>query len=48
MFIEMAGYCGVRVSHNGQTHVLPLLVAKGEDPNMLGRNWFKHLGFAVV
>ena len=48
MFIEMAGYCGVRVDYNGRTHMLPLLVAKGEGPNLLGRNWFKNLGFAVV
>ena len=48
MVINVAGYCGVRVNYKGRQHHLPLLVAKGDGPNLLGRNWFKALGFALV
>ena len=48
MVIEMKGYCGVHVEYKGRKHYLPLLVAKGDGPNLLGRNWFRPLGFALV
>ncbi|KAJ1528979.1 hypothetical protein ONE63_007346 [Megalurothrips usitatus] len=48
MVIDVAWFCGVQVSYKGSCHTLPLLVARGDGPNLLGRNWFKPLGFAVV
>ena len=48
MVINMAGFCGVDVEYKGRRHRLPLLVANGDGPNLLGRNWFQALGFALV
>ena len=47
MKIDIAGYCGVRVFYKRQHQQLPLVVARGKGPNLLGRNWFKPLGFAI-
>lgn len=41
--IAMMGSLQVDVSHNNQTKQLPLLVVKGQGPNLLGRDWMNEL-----
>ena len=41
--IEMVGSAKVQVEHNGQMLVLPLIVTKGNGPNLLGRDWLQPL-----
>ena len=36
--ISVLGSIQVEVSHNNQTKQLPLLVVKGQGPNLLGRD----------
>ena len=44
--IPVVGSCTVTVSHNNQTVQLPLLVVSGNGPNLLGRDWLRHLQLA--
>ena len=48
MTIHIAGYFPADVEHKGVRYRLPLVVAKGDGPALLGRNWFKPLGFAIT
>ena len=41
--ISVLGSIQVEVSHNNQTKQLPLLVVKGQGPNLLGRDWMSML-----
>ena len=41
--ISVLGSIQVEVSHNNQTKQLPLLVVKGQGPNLLGRDWMSVL-----
>jgi hypothetical protein len=44
--IQVIGNCTVTVEHNFQKAELPLLVVAGKGPNLLGRNWLRHLKLA--
>ena len=35
----MIGTTDVQVAYEGQTATLPLVIVKGEEPAVLGRNW---------
>ena len=41
--IPVAGLCDVHVSLDDQTATLPLTVVQYKGPNLLGRNWLKHI-----
>ena len=43
--ISVLGSIQVEVSYNNQTKQLPLLVVKGQGPNLLGRDWMNVLTF---
>ena len=37
------GSCSVEVKYNDKGAILPLLVIKGNGPNLLGHNWLPHI-----
>nr|XP_061834657.1 uncharacterized protein K02A2.6-like [Nerophis lumbriciformis] len=39
--VGVLGKLNVQVNYRGQAKQLPLLVVKGEGPNLMGRNWLK-------
>ncbi|XP_023210631.1 uncharacterized protein K02A2.6-like [Centruroides sculpturatus] len=45
--VRIAGQCQVKVTYNNFTRELPLIVARGNNISLLGRNWFKELGICV-
>ncbi len=44
--IPVVGSCSVTVEHNNQNTQLPLLIVSGQGPNLLGRDWLRHLKLA--
>lgn len=44
--IPVVGSCSVTVEHNNQKTELPLLIVSGQGPNLLGRDWLRHLKLA--
>ncbi|KAB0793260.1 hypothetical protein PPYR_12880 [Photinus pyralis] len=45
--IAILGECEVRVSFNKHSKTLPLVVTKGDNISLLGRNWFEALGIKL-
>ena len=41
--IPMLGSIDVNIENNGQETQLLHIVVKGEDPNLLGRNWLEQI-----
>ena len=41
--IQPLGSCSVEVKYNNKGATLPLLVIKGNGPNLLGRNWLPYI-----
>ena len=41
--IRPKGITDVVVEHDNQIHCLPLLVLKGNGPNLIGRNWQENI-----
>ena len=41
--LKNLGTFNVEVHHNAQKVELPLVVVEGNGPDLLGRNWLKHL-----
>lgn len=41
--VGVLGTTEVRVEHNNQTAVLPLIITQGTGPALLGRNWLSAL-----
>ena len=44
--IPVLGECVVAVNHNGQQAKLPLIIVKGNGPNLLGRDWMREIKIA--
>lgn len=44
--IPVLGECVVTVNHNGQQAKLPLIIVKGNGPNLLGRDWMREIKIA--
>ncbi|XP_033637865.1 uncharacterized protein K02A2.6-like [Asterias rubens] len=44
--IPVVGTCSVTVEHNDQKTQLSLLIVSGQGPNLLGRDWLRHLKLA--
>lgn len=45
--VKTVGLCQVQVSYGSFAGKLPLVVAKGQRPSLLGRSWFQPLGISV-
>ncbi|XP_067120854.1 uncharacterized protein [Centruroides vittatus] len=45
--LEVVGTTMVRVQFKGKVMNLPLLVIKGNEPGLVGRNWFEPLGIRI-
>ena len=39
--VPVVGSANVTVGYGNSTHVLPLLIVRGEGPTLLGRNWLR-------
>lgn len=46
--LRVLGCATVIVTHGNKTMTLPLVVIKGAGCNLLGRNWFPHLGIQIT
>ena len=41
--LQAIGSADVKVQYKSQSVTLPILVLKGEGPDLFGRNWLKHI-----
>ncbi|XP_037529456.1 uncharacterized protein K02A2.6-like [Rhipicephalus sanguineus] len=46
--LRVLGCATVDVAHKNKNFTLPLVVIKGASCNLLGRNWFPHLGIQIT